>query len=113
MDRRSFFKAAGGLTLGVVAGSFEAGAAVTKTGGLRFSTDEDDPGYRNYCITKGDGKKIKILLDGVEQRYCITADEAEGMVKRTVITPDGNIAHDGEKWIDEIVYGSVEIQVYQ
>jgi hypothetical protein len=60
----------------------------------------------------GDGKKIRVFLDGVRQeRMCVTADETTGYVKRAVLTPAGNIAHDGENILFDDVYGDVRIEI--
>lgn len=77
----------------------------------RVSNEKDDPGYRDYCIIVGDKKKVLVYIDGVEQKLCTIADSAEGWVKRAVTTPDGNIAHDGDTILQEVVHGKVVIEV--
>jgi len=82
---------------------------VKKAGGRRLSCKDDDAGYREYCMARGDGQTIKVFLNGEEQKECITADESEGMVVRLVKTAKGNIAHDGGNLLEETVYGDVSI----
>lgn len=82
---------------------------------MRLSSDKDDAGYRAWCELNGDGKRVKVFLDGVEQRDATMVDDEAGEVRRCVRTPAGNIAvdsHAGE-FLMETVKGSVEIQITQ
>jgi hypothetical protein len=79
----------------------------------RISSEKGDPGERAYAIACGDGKRVTVFLDGVEQKYPITADAREGWVLRDVATPDGNLAWNrvtGEIY-REVVHGVVRIEI--
>lgn len=109
MDRRAFLKGAV-FTVAAAPIGTEVPAAVIKSGGMRISVDPDDPGYRQYCVLRGDNKKITVFLNG--QKYVgKTADEAMGFVVGPVRTLEGNIAHDGENFLEETLYGDVRIVV--
>lgn len=105
MDRRSFLC---GSAVAV------AGAPVVrKIGGRRVSCVPGDPGELLYSQACGDGKTVKVFLDGVEQKWAETADEAEGFVDRIVETPQGNMAINrvtGEI-LKERVYGDVRVVI--
>lgn len=81
------------------------------SGGMRISCLKDDPGYRAWCMLRGDGKTAKVYLDGVEQKDACIADEAEGMVRRAVRTPEGNLAIGRDEVLEETVYGDVHIEI--
>ncbi|QJS27469.1 twin-arginine translocation signal domain-containing protein [Rhizobium ruizarguesonis] len=108
MNRRSFMKGAAGA---VAVAPVIASVAVAKPNGLRVSSEEGDAGYRPYCIAHGDSKKVRIYLDGIEQKYAVMADETLGAVKRVVLTPSDNFAHDGQNILYEEVYGDVRIAI--
>lgn len=80
---------------------------------MRLSSDKDDAGYRAWCELNGDGKRVKVFLNGVEQRGVTMADDEAGEVRRCVHTPAGNIAVDKNagEILMETVKGSVEIQI--
>lgn len=114
MDRRSFFK--GALAAGVVApviNSAQAGTPDPVRHDRRVSCLMGDPGERLYAELCGDGKKITVYLDGIEQKYAVTADEVEGMVYRPIMTPEGNLAINRATGDipHETVYGRVQIVV--
>lgn len=77
----------------------------------RLSSDKDDEGYRAWCILNGDGKLAKVYLDGVEQPDCLMADAQQGIVRRLVRTPGGNIAIGHGEALQETVPGFVEIVI--
>lgn len=106
MDRRSFLKATAAAS---VALPVTAAVAIGKPNGVRVSCEENDPGYRAYCMARGDGHKVEVYLDGAHQRAALMADEAKGVVKRVVMTPKGNFAHDGVNVLTEEVTGDVRI----
>lgn len=87
----------------------DVAAAVPKPGGVRMSCEPDDAGYVPWGMARGDGKIVKVWLDGVEQKQCITADESVGMVKRVLLTPAGNVAVGNDEVLTEVVYGDVRI----
>lgn len=71
---------------------------------MRLSVDKEDPGYT------GPIRGLKVFLDGVEQKWVITADEEEGKVLTLVRLPDGNFARDGDELRQEWKSGKVELQ---
>lgn len=114
MNRRKFFG------LSIAAATMPASAAVVVEAHAmragagpvgRVSMEEGDPGFRAYCMARGDRKTVRVFLDGIEQRYATTADAVEGWVERGVRTPEGNLAHDGERMLRETVYGAVRIEI--
>lgn len=109
MDRRSFLR---GSAAAVVSAPVAA-VAVKKVGGRRVSTIKGDPGERLYAEACGDGKTVKVFLDGVEQKWVETADEAEGFVDRVVETPEDNMAINlaAGELLKERVYGDVRIVI--
>lgn len=110
MNRRGFLLGALAAPAAVVPLS-QPTAGVNKTSGIRISRDPADSGYRAYCEAFGDGKKIRVFLNGVEQRYVETADEREGFVLRAVTTDRGNLAHDGHDVLTETVHGDVLVMI--
>ena len=113
MDRRSFLRGSAIAVTGVPAVAAPAVAAVLKPGGRRISIVRGDPGERLYSEACGDGKRVTVFLDGVEQKWCETADESDGFVDRIVETPGGNMAFNwaaGEV-LKERVYGDVRIVI--
>jgi hypothetical protein len=113
IDRRSLFAAAAGGVAAVSVGSISSAVACGRVpcDFRRISTEPDDPGYRAFCQLRGDDIWPVVYLDGVEEKHCVTVDAKEGWVKRAVLTPRGNIAHDGNKILHEIVYGHVVIEI--
>lgn len=111
MDRRSFLRGSAIAVAGIPAVAAASPIAVRKEGGRRISSVTGDPGHRLYCMARGDGQTVKVYLDGVEQKWAETADEAEGFVDRVVETPAGNMAHDGRDLLKERVYGDVRIEI--
>lgn len=123
MDRRSFMR---GVAIAPV---IVGGAIVTKVkteeitpedmpmkgeapkGYERISSETGDPGERAFAMACGDGKNVKIYLDGVGQKYATMADAREGLVKRLVLTPEGNMAFNRvtNEMFTEIVSGWVAI----
>lgn len=110
MDRRSFLKGAA-VAFAAAPAAEMAAAAVLKPDGIRISCRQDDPGYRAWCILRGDHKKPMVYLNGRLCKFVSTADERLGIVIRGVETPGGNIAHDGENFLEETVYGDVGIVI--
>lgn len=87
--------------------------AVRKPDGRRVSVIKGDPGERLYAELCGDNKVAHVFLNGVEQKHCMTADEREGLVVRTVITPNGNVAINwaNEEILYETVFGDVRLEI--
>lgn len=111
MDRRSFFRLPLAIPAIVATAATAEPRRVFEGRITRVSMVESDPGYRAYCMLRGDGRHVRVFLDGVYQKYAKTADTAEGFVLRIATTPLGNMAHDGERLFEETVYGRVEIVV--
>jgi len=80
---------------------------------MRLSMDKNDSGYVEWCKLNGDGKHVRVLLDGEEQHRCVMADEETGDVKRYVVTDAGNIALDFKngEFLHETVNGKVQIVI--
>jgi hypothetical protein len=111
MDRRNFLRGAAALPL--VPFAAPAIAAIPVPSRItRISCEAGDPGEAAYGIICGDGKSVKVLLDGVKQK-CVTADSAEGWVKRPLMSPSGNIAVNlaNSTIVYETAHGRVEIIV--
>lgn len=77
----------------------------------RVSIETDDSGEAAYQLALRRGDVI-VLLDGVEQRNCLTADSVEGFVKRYA-TASGKLLYNSNKSqaLTEIVKGKVEIVI--
>lgn len=76
---------------------------------MRLSTNEKDPGFREWCRIKSEGKEPKVLLDGVEQDYVETADEERGEVVKCSLNELGDIFVVGDDVARETLRGKVEI----
>lgn len=55
---------------------------------MRLSAERKDRAYNK------DFFKYKVLLDGVEQTYWLTADEEKGEIRAWIPTPTGRVATD-------------------
>ena len=79
---------------------------------MRVSVNPSDAGYQGYLRLGGSGAAIRVFLDDVELRHCVTADSKLGSVTiletdksgRFVLTARGNAA----KW--KRLFGRVEIK---
>lgn len=80
---------------------------------MRLSVDKNDDGHVEWCKLTGDGKRVRVLLDGVDQKHCLMADEDAGEVRRCVVTDAGNIAVDyvAGEFLHETVKGKVQIVI--
>lgn len=47
---------------------------------MRFSVDQDDPGYKAWQLRGGHKRPIHVLLNGVRVNRVITADTKRGFV---------------------------------
>lgn len=77
----------------------------------RISVYEADPGYPQYAALGDHEAKIKVLLDGVEQRACVTADRTQGWVRRFKDDAEGWPIIVGDHFVTEVVYGVVEFKI--
>ncbi|MEP9378083.1 hypothetical protein ABLE91_15305 [Aquabacter sp. CN5-332] len=85
------------------------------TAGIRISVVEGDPGQVNYQQLVDQGYRVDVFLDGVKQRYTLTADEGEGVVVRfsaSSATGEIRTTPDG-RFIEETVRGKVEIRTWR
>lgn len=114
MDRRSVLRAVGVvsfLPLGTMC-IHHAKAEAVAVAGRRISTVKGDAGELFYAKLCGDGKVATVFLDDVEQKWCITADEAQGIVVRHIETEQGNIAINmATEILQETVKGRVRIAI--
>lgn len=108
MNRRQLFGGA------VAAPAMLAGMAMAAESRDRISTEKGDPGERRYSELCGDGKAVRVYLDGVEQNDAVMADPGLGEVKRPVVTKNGNIAinHATGEIYYETVRGAVRVEVF-
>lgn len=79
----------------------------------RVSCEKGDPGEVAYGKLCADKLTPKVLLDGVEQKCAVTADEIEGFVKRHILSDGGNPAINlsTDEFLYETIRGKVEIWV--
>ena len=75
---------------------------------MRISVVPSDEGYVNSELRKN----AVVYLDGVKQRFCVTADEEQGLVVRYVVK-NGNLSIEGAGATLEVetVRGKVVIEV--
>lgn len=107
MNRRAFF----GAAAAIIPASAALAAQPPRPSGLRVSFIPGDPGEALVGKAHIDYRKFHVFLDGVEQGWWHTADEAEGFVLRDVKSPDGQPALNPltHEWVRETMYGKVEI----
>lgn len=79
---------------------------------MRYSSDENDQGYRAFADAMISNKKIKVFLDDVEQKMCITADDEARYIKRAVLDENGAIVVSGDEIAVESVFGNVRIELH-
>lgn len=110
VSRRSFL---GVLALAPIAAPALASMPIAPKVGRRISCVPGELGEQLYGECCGDGRAIKIFLDGIEQTWAEMADEAEGVVRRIVMTPEGNMAvnHATDQLVTETVTGEVRIEI--
>lgn len=74
---------------------------------MRVSIDKDDRSYDPLVNTND----ITVLLDGVKQTTCITADDEEGYIIRYATDANGKILIDnsGKHATTECIHGKVTI----
>lgn len=108
ISRRNFIVAASGVA---IAGA--SGVAIPAAPGRRVSVESGDPGEVELALIRADGHEVEIYLDGVIQEHALTADEAEGMVKRYMTSAGGEILINREagRILEETVRGLVEVRI--
>lgn len=72
---------------------------------MRISADSKSTDWHPVSIY------AKVLVDGVEQRACLFADEESGKVQRFALDHAGKIIDNGGAPLTEFVYGSVRIEI--
>ena len=89
------------------------GKPIRKPNGRRVSVIKDDPGFRLFCELTVDRKEITIFLNGEEKKGVMTADEREGFIFGSIITPEGNYALDpySGEFLYEKLYGDVKLEI--
>ena len=71
---------------------------------MRISADPEDIGYVE------DTRHVSVLLNGIEQKMVLTADEEEGYIIQAVLDFNGDFVNDGVVKITyETVRGDVKI----
>lgn len=111
MNRRSFLR---GAAVAPVIAVGAAIPAISAPGGFsRVSCEKGDPGERAYGIACAERKQVDVYLDGVKQKFALTADAKEGWVKRWIEAGNGRPAFNPatEEVLTEVVYGRVEIRL--
>jgi hypothetical protein len=78
---------------------------------MRLSVEKGDPGELPYGMLRADHKNARIFLDDKEQRYCITADDSEGYIKRHLLSEGGRPVVIAGAIQTEEVRGTVRIEV--
>jgi hypothetical protein len=75
---------------------------------MRLSTDPNDPGYSAFIYNKG---SIKVLLEGVELKGVITADEEKRFIVQAVFDDNGKykLNKDKTEVLKQTIYGNVAI----
>lgn len=72
---------------------------------MRLSADRNDPGFSPISRDP----RVKVLLDGVERRDVVTADEEQRLIVIYARYPDGRPKLAGRDWGTETLYGAVSI----
>lgn len=57
---------------------------------MRFSVDQDDPGYKAWKLRGGHKRPVHVLLNGVRVKRVITADSKRGFILAYQEDADGN-----------------------
>lgn len=81
---------------------------------MRISCDEKDPGYAQWIqigLSGHDMHAVKIFLDDVEQKSCVMADDALGVIKRAKLDAAGYVFAIDNKITMEEIHGVVRIEI--
>ena len=70
---------------------------------MRISADPEDIGYVENT------RHVSVLLNGIEQKMVLTADEEEGYIVQAVLDFNGDLVNGGVTITYETVHGDVEI----
>lgn len=79
---------------------------------MRMSVIKTDSGYENWISAREAGRIPRVLLDGVEQRDVVIADEEAGLVLKNMRDADGNIVLNERRnaVVRTALYGHVRIE---
>ncbi|NOU05353.1 MAG: hypothetical protein HOO99_04140 [Hyphomicrobiaceae bacterium] len=80
---------------------------------MRVSIVDGDPGQIPYAELRNAGNDVRVLLDGVEQNDCTTADDKYGVIYRYARDSAGVLIDDGKELVVERVTGRVEIVIFK
>jgi len=78
---------------------------------MRLSVDSRDPGYQAWAALGPQGSRVRVLVNGVEQTHCITADEELGYALVYETDAEGRLAHDGALIQSKELRGYVRILI--
>lgn len=73
---------------------------------MRISSDRDDPGYMTWVLH---GWR-RVLLNGIELRYVVTADDETGEVTRLAQNDKGEFIIENDEVRRETLRGKVEFK---
>ena len=79
---------------------------------MRFSVDQEDPGYKAWKLRGGHKRPIHVLLNGVRVKRVITADTKRGYVLAHQEDAGGNVVLNAKRTDAKRcrLYGNVEIE---
>lgn len=76
---------------------------------MRISIDETDRGFEAWMLAGGHSTKWDITVDGVQQDWCVMADQELGEVRRHALDENGKHIIDIDEVRTETVFGKVII----
>lgn len=76
---------------------------------MRISCDERDSGYPTYIAHGERARKARVLLNGDDVKFCITADEELGEILVYSTDKDGRFVTQGDEAKTEWRRGRVQI----
>lgn len=108
INRRGFL-----TSMSAAPAAIAATAAITPIAYHRVSVEAGDPGEAAFAALCAQKKRAEVFLDGVYQKWALTADAKEGWVRRHRIDEFDNVLFNPRtgKILNEVVYGSVVIEI--
>lgn len=76
---------------------------------MRLTVLDDDPGVKIESYRE----RYKVFLDGIEVKYCLTADDEKGEVIAAVTDEQGRLQVEGRGVKRQTLYGKVLIERIQ
>lgn len=76
---------------------------------MRLTVLDDDPGVKVEPYRE----RYKVFLDGIEVKYCFTADDEKGEVITAVTDEQGRMQAEGREVKRQTLYGKVLIERIQ